>query len=206
MSQKEHTIEPYQIVADASYSSGLSGSELWARFCNGDQLAFAQIYQQNVESLFNFGCKICQDRDLVQDVIQDVFIRLREGNTVVKVQSIRSYLFKCVYHDMLKRIKAQKNRYELDDTMQVEFSIEYKTVSKQIGDARLKFIKKGIEQLTNRQRQAIILFFYEAFNYEEVAEALDLKNAKQARKLIYRAIDRMKPSQVEMQVLYSFLI
>lgn len=44
------------------------------RFKSGDRLAFEEIYSEYVDTLFAYGSKITNNKELIQDSIQDLFI------------------------------------------------------------------------------------------------------------------------------------
>jgi DNA-directed RNA polymerase specialized sigma24 family protein len=46
--------------------------------------------------------------------------------------------------------------------------------------------------LTERQKEAIFLRFYENMEYEQIASLMALKEVKNARTLIYRAIEVLR--------------
>ncbi|MEL7147283.1 MAG: sigma-70 family RNA polymerase sigma factor [Bacteroidota bacterium] len=191
---------------DSVFSSS-SDNENWKKFCAGDEAAFAYIYRKHVQALFNFGYQLNGDRDLTRDIIQDVFIKLRFSKSKVRIKSIKSYLFKCFYNEWIKCAKVSQHRTNLaDERLAVTVSFEDKMVECQIGEERLAYLRKALETLTFRQRQAVTLFFYEGMGYEQIAEAMRLKNAKMARKVLYRAIDRLKPDKAVMDILYTFLL
>lgn len=38
--------------------------------------AFKNIYDQNFQRLFDYGMRLCGDRELVKDAIHDLFVKL----------------------------------------------------------------------------------------------------------------------------------
>ncbi len=179
--------------------------ELWEKFRKGDKTAFTIIYNRNIEHLYNFCFQLSRDKDLSKDIIHDVFLSLRTSNSKTKVRSIKSYLFRCIYTEWLKR----KKRFQLPDmdtTELVSLSIEDKIIQDQEIKNRLEDLKERMLLLTNQQKKSILLFYYEGMTYEEVAEALLLKNAKSARKLIYRALDKLRSKGAESHLFLLFFI
>ncbi|MEP1094669.1 MAG: sigma-70 family RNA polymerase sigma factor [Cyclobacteriaceae bacterium] len=184
----------------------VSDEVLWINFCEGDQGAFAQIYRDYVNDLYNFGFQLSRDEDISKDIIHDVFVKLRFSKSRSKIKSIKSYLFRCIYTEWIKRSKSTSVFSSLSDDFAITLSFEDGMVEKQMGVDRQKYLEKALNELTNKQRRAVMLFFYENMSYSEVAEGMALKNAKSARKLIYRALERIKPDQAAMKILYSFLL
>ena len=165
---------------------------LWKAFCSGDERAFSLIYNQYVQDLFNFGFQLSKNRELTKDIIQDVFIDLRCAKQLREVTSIKSYLFKCFYTEWIRRSKQAARFSPLNDHYSVTMSFEDKLIADQTVLAKQELLKSRLNMLTNKQRKAVMLFYFEGFTYSQLAEALGLKGVKSARKLIYRALTRLK--------------
>ena len=181
-------------------------NQLWQSFRQGDKVAFALIYNTHISHLYNFCYQFSRNEDLTKDIIHDVFLRLRTSKSETKIKSIKSYLFRAVYTEWLKRNKASK-RLESNIPELITFSIEDKIIEDQRIKQRLMALKERLKLLTPQQERGIFLFYHEGMSYDQVAEVLDLKNAKSARKLIYRALDRLRPNKSDKDyfALLSFL-
>lgn len=170
-----------------------SDSEIWQSFTRGDESAFAHIYGLQVNALFNFGRQFTDDSELVKDVIQDLFVRLRSNTGSKKIISIKSYLFKCLYRDLIKRIEKERLFVgEVDGDFGISFSREHNLIEEQIDELRKRALIDSLNKLTVKQRQALLLFYYEGFTYAEVADIFEMEKTKSARKLVYRSIDKLK--------------
>ena len=49
---------------------------LWLQFKNGDRDAFAALYQKFIIPLIAYGTRLCPDRELLKDQIQELFVEL----------------------------------------------------------------------------------------------------------------------------------
>ena len=45
-------------------------------FQSGDVNAFSRLYDMHINLLFNYGCKLTTDKELLKDCIHDVFVKL----------------------------------------------------------------------------------------------------------------------------------
>lgn len=186
-----------------------SDQEIWNMFKNNNELAFTHIYSNYVNRLYNFGCQFTSDKELVKDNIQDLFIRLRMSEKKIQVLSIKSYLYKCLYRQLIKKIKSQKitsNINNENDVFEISISIEQRIINTQLDDLKKSSIKKALNELSTKQRQAILLYYYEGMTYEELAQIFQLKSTKSARKLIYRSIDSIRNSVWLKSVEFFFFI
>jgi RNA polymerase sigma-70 factor (ECF subfamily) len=63
-------------------------------------------------------------------------------------------------------------------------------------------LSKSLNKLTPRQREAVMHFFYEGYTYKEVAEMMELKQVKYARKLIYRALESLRKDLPDIKAIF----
>ena len=65
---------------------------LWNDFRSGSKEAFEYMYRKYVGILYNYGFKICQDKMLTKDAIQEVFLSLLSKYDKVSISnSIKIY-------------------------------------------------------------------------------------------------------------------
>lgn len=151
-------------------------SKLWQSFKSGDRDSFATVYVENVEALFNYGRQIVNNQDLVEDVIQDLFVDLWQGREkLTNVNSVRAYLLKSLRY---KLIKERKKGLQLlsDDrsAFLLDFSIESKLIIEEGNREILECLKENVNRLTFQQREVIFHIIYHDLNYAETAAIMDL--------------------------------
>ncbi|RZS95103.1 RNA polymerase sigma factor [Cecembia calidifontis] len=175
-----------------------SDIEIWEAFDHGDELAFNYLYRTFVPILFRYGIQLAKEEALVQDSIQNIFIYLRsKRGSLSKVNSIKAYLIKSLNRELLNKIsKSKRVEYKDIDDLKDSFLIDVSCESKMIEFESSKETKKKLEvalnQLTPKQRLAILLLYEEGLNYQQIAEILEFKEVKSARKLVYRALNNLK--------------
>lgn len=185
-------------TALSSTSKIKNDKEAWQALKKGEEAAFSYIYNKYVDDLFNYGCQINHDKELVKDAIQDVFIELnRCRKRLSDVDAVKAYLYVSLRRELMRKLKRERKHphhplREDDKGFEVEISPESNLINNQLAEERAKRFETVINGLSTRQRQAIIYYYYEGFTYREMARLLDLKTSKSARKLLYRAIDTLK--------------
>ncbi|MFC3415423.1 RNA polymerase sigma factor [Algoriphagus hitonicola] len=175
-----------------------SDLDIWNAFNNGDENAFNYIYRMYVAILFKYGCQMYKDQNHVQDCIQNIFIDLRRkrGN-LSEVQSIKSYLFKILYRELIRKTKKEietvnHSLEKMSQSFSIEFSQETKIIDLENQEEKSYRIQTALNKLTCRQRQAILLLYEEGMSYKEIMVAMELNEVKSARKVIYRALATLK--------------
>jgi RNA polymerase sigma factor (sigma-70 family) len=173
---------------------------VWKAFRRGNERAFDSIYDTHFSKLYNYGVRICQDKDLVKDCIQNLFVELwQKREHLSEVKSVKFYLFKSLRRKLIKELTSQnkyihENNIEENYTFEVSFSHEFLLITYQIAQENQERLLKAFESLTQRQKEAVFLRFYENMDYEQIAAILSMKEVKYARTLVYRALDVLKAS------------
>jgi RNA polymerase sigma factor (sigma-70 family) len=167
----------------------------WCLFKAGDKDAFSRIYHQHVNVLLKYGYKIHNNRSLVEDCVQDLFIELWKTRTNLSdTTSVKFYLFQAVRYKILRKIN-EESRIELlalEDCDRLSlWHIENDLIEFEIQSQQMSQLKESINALPPRQREAINLRFYNNFSNEEVAQIMDV-NYKSACRFIYLAIKKLK--------------
>ena len=169
---------------------------LWTRFRDGDEEAFASIYDRYVVSLYHYGERLCADHTLIEDSIHDLFVDLsRHRKTAPELSSLKFYLFKGFKNRLIKNIQ-KKNKLahaRIDDGFEFEmvFSFESELIAAQISEEQRIMLYRAIDRLSPRQKEALTLRFFDALSYPEIASLMTLP-VKSVYMLIYRAIDWLK--------------
>ena len=170
-----------------------SDREIWLEFKKGSEVAFNHIYRKHTPDLYNFAYQFTHNKDIIKDSIQNVYIDIRRRREKLsEVNSIKGYLYKAIYREMVKKLEKERRYISEEEINENLFNIELSFEDKLIGDEITKELKEKLEkilnQLTSKQKEALLLFYKEGLSYKEVAEIMGLKNSKSARKLIYRAL------------------
>lgn len=169
---------------------------VWRHFRNGDPTALARIFNENYESLYGYGKKLASDEELVKDCVQNLFLKMwltREKLTAIK--SVRPYLLKSLRRHIGDQIMS-RNRKKIfherfTDEFEVTFSHEDFLIALQTTQEQSDALVRCLNHLPARQREAIFLRFYEALEYEKIAEVMNL-NIQSVRNLIYQSLKSIK--------------
>lgn len=181
-----------------SESPAPSDGELWAAFKKGDPEAFRLLYSTYFPVLFNYGGQFTQDREVVKDLIQDLFIDLNERKEhLADVQNIKFYLFKSLKTrilGMLKKAHLPNFPSFLHHVAPfgVSVSAESDWIDAEAGQAKAAALQKAYGQLTDRQREVLMYHFFEGLSYAQITDLMGFSKEEHARKLVYRAVCKLR--------------
>lgn len=168
---------------------------IWLNFQAGDKVAYSSLYDAYFKQLYRYGLKISADANLVQDSIQELFIKLwRTRENLGQPVSTKSYLFESLRRTILKELarKHYKVQATLPDDYHFEVCLphEFRLIDLQMTEERMLHLEKALQKLTRRQRDAIHLKFYGQLSYEEIAEIMEL-NVRSVYNLISKALEAL---------------
>jgi len=80
----------------------------------GNQKVFEQIYTGYYEELCVYLLGYCQDREIVEDVVQDMFVKfwIKRSRLNIKT-SIKGYLYKSSYYMLMNQYRSLKKKNKM---------------------------------------------------------------------------------------------
>jgi len=145
--------------------------------CFDDMQAYKQLFLLFYPSLLSFAVSMIKSKELSEEIVSDVFIKIWEKrHQLDKVENLSYYLFTAVKNRCLNELKDQKNRETIEiNDVAIEFkSLYYDPEQKLISEEMISKIQKAIRELPPRCRLIFKLVKEEGFRYKEVAELLQL--------------------------------
>lgn len=163
---------------------------IWKNFKGGDRDAFKTIYNEFIDALYSYGSRITNDKDLVKDSIQDLFLDIYTyGSTLRQPELLEFYLYKSLKRQIIRKL-LEKNKYTSDtemlDNFTLKFSIEDE-VFDETTDSQLKKLQEIITGLDKSKRELLFLKFNSGLTYNEIGKLLDIKS-NTAKKQVYRIL------------------
>ncbi len=140
--------------------------------------AFEQIYRDHFTMLLSYGKRISNDPELVEDAIQDVYVELwKRRENLKSLHTIKFYLFRVLRNRLYNLRQAdlplvpEDDEDNPEDKFQELYSpaIEASLIEEEVTSLQNARLKKALEELPGRQREAIMLAFYDEFTTEEIA-------------------------------------
>lgn len=176
---------------------GLEDDYIWDSFKRGNERSLKFLYDEHYEFLFHYGYKFTNDRNQIEEAIQSLFIKMwKNHSNLNKPASIRHYLLKAFRRILIAALQAgsrlaSRQRSFEDIPFYLTPPHDENIIRQEEINEQHIVLKTRIGTLTNRQREAIYLRFYQELSFEEIAVVLKM-NIGGVYKLIYRAIDRLR--------------
>ncbi len=101
----------------------LSDEELLLRLSDGDQYAFAEIYDRYWKILFQIAYARIQDQQGTEDVIHEVFASLWKNRKSSKIISLQSYLSSAVKYTIFAQIRKKMQLQNYQKTISNNYGV-----------------------------------------------------------------------------------
>jgi len=141
-----------------------------------DKSILEAIFKTHYSSLCKTAYRILRDKDLAEDIVQDVFCQFWQKNQTIALQdSLLAYLHKSVINQSLNNLRGQKNRNSRETNFGNAF-YEEKNYTEELlllKDLKIK-IDRVIDLLPPACRMVFVLSRYENLKYKEIASQLNI--------------------------------
>lgn len=172
-----------------------SDERLWESCLLGDKEAFRELYCRFYALLRNYGIKLLPDRNLVEDCVQDVFIKLIQNHaTLSPTANVKGYLLKALRNKLYDTI--EKNR-KMEDISLYEEAFVTDELFAQIAlddseeDERVRHLMKAFVNLSSQQKEIIYLYYVNELKHDEIAEILGI-NYQSSKNLLSRSLAKLR--------------
>ena len=169
---------------------------LWKSFKEGHKDAFQQLYHQHFNSLYEYGCRLSTDIELVRDAIHDLFLKIWNNRlSLGNVAAVRSYLLVSlrgvIYNQLRRGARMAMGAEEEESPFQLVFSVESEYIRKETVSLQTRQLLDAMNQLSPRQKEVIWLRYMEELDYDEVAAIMGI-TVKATYKLSARGLDTLR--------------
>jgi len=143
-----------------------SDEDLLRAFRDGDDRAYARLYDRYRRPLFLFAARMLGDGEAACDLVQDVFLTLLERRGDLRdVRSVRAWLFVVARNRCLTGLRQRRTRSRLDQAVAGEAA----GAPGPAEDEEALLVRRALAELPDEQREVLILREYEDLSYREIA-------------------------------------
>lgn len=168
----------------------MSDEDLYLSLQKGKALgkaAFEELYERFSTKIFTYCSKMLNNREIAEDVFQDIFVNFYESSKKYdEMTNVSGFLIKIARNLCInERQRKAHSMTSLENLIVPVYDEPYdKSELKEILDT-------AIEALPKKYREALILKEYVGFQYNEIAEALDMSMST-VKTRIYRAKNKLR--------------
>jgi RNA polymerase sigma-70 factor (ECF subfamily) len=136
--------------------------------------SFRQLFDCMFEPLCRFLAYYTTDRMMIEEVVQEIFIKLWEDRDILQIESVKTYLYTSARNRMLNAIRDEKRRNTLlEQWVQHEMEKRYGEECFDI-DEFSNLIQSAIDTLPDKCRNIFNLSKKEMLTYKQIAGRLEI--------------------------------
>ena len=173
-------------------------------FKEGNTNAFRVLFTKYKKPMINFCYKFCGDKQMAEELSQEVFIRVYKAAPSYKPDAkFSTWIYRIATNLCLNELRRKKHSYETEsidqgvpsDTGYIEREFEDTTTTdpnEHLEEReRDTIIRESIRKLPKKQRAAILLRVSKGFSYQEIGKHLNSSESG-VKSLIHRGRQNLK--------------
>ncbi len=162
-----------------------------------DEKALGYLFSTHYNKLYRNGLRWSLDNELCQECIQLVFKDLWQyRRTLSEIDSFEAYLMASLRRRIAKEIQKQKpfERLDLESLDQRQLpteSYEEILILQETNTATKAQIQKALNELSPRQKEIVVLKYFEELTYTQISERTGLQ-VDTLYKILHEALKKLK--------------
>lgn len=163
----------------------------------GDHSAFSELVKRYERPLFNVALRTLQDREEARDATQGAFVKAwLHLDQFDRSRRFFSWIYRIALNEALNRVRARRSAEPLDERLvDGGASPEEQAVARE----RSEQLERAMAQLSDRQREVIVLRHWLQLSYDEMGDVLQLP-ARTVKSRLFSARTRLGAILREMGV------
>ena len=165
----------------------------------GDLQRASVLFDRYHKRIFNFLWRMTMDRDVAEDLTQNVFLRMIKYRNSFKVENrFMPWLYQMARNIFSDHYQAHKNRSSsfVDIDKMSETMVDMENSDEQ--EDRERLLHRSMSLLSEDQRELLVLTRFQQMKYEEVALVMDTSVANIKVK-VHRAIAKLREHYFELE-------
>jgi RNA polymerase sigma-70 factor, ECF subfamily len=180
-----------------------SDLELMLRVSRGDAESFDALLHRYRAPVVNYCARLLRDRDLAEDVAQEVFLRVYQARERYQPEAkFTTWLYRIATNLALNTIRDRREeprRTEIARSGEPEGESQMARLpdsrpsaeQKLMVQDRERLIREAVEALPENQRAAVILHKYQEVDYRQIAAILEVSESA-VKSLLFRAYESLR--------------
>lgn len=142
----------------------------------GNQLAFSIVYKRYVEQVFSLSFKYLCDRQLAEDAVQNLFLKLWTNRDKIDASKpLNRYLFTILKNDLLNTLRDAKNDvFVVEACLSMLINLESESSTEQFDQEQIDMLRKAVDTLSPQRRKIFEMKLTGKYSNQEIADSLDL--------------------------------
>ncbi|MBB5440266.1 RNA polymerase sigma-70 factor (ECF subfamily) [Pedobacter sp. AK017] len=178
---------------------------LWNGSLAGRRKNYSALHVELYPKLFMYASKMLHDDDLVDDLLQDLFVKFWENRGKIgPIKNVEAYFYRSTRSMVLNHIRLKKHRDSKLIHMSAPehvFSTEDIIISNESNSLTKELVLSALNRLPAKQREILNMRFYDELSYPQIAKVLGIRYQSVINH-VYRAVQSLRQAS-ELSALYA---
>lgn len=143
-------------------------NKIMTRLTEGDESAFAELYQATAKGVYSFLSVFTGDCFLAEDITQETFIKVKLGIAKYRKGSNPMAWILTIAKNTALNVIVKRNR---ESELKEESIISDGMMEKSVIERGL--VEEGLKQLNNEEKQIVVLYAVSGLKHREIAALLN---------------------------------
>lgn len=153
----------------------LSDEILLIRLRTGDEVAFREIYQRYWKKLYSIARHKIESRDAVEELVQDIFLKVWERRSTLRIDRLDAYLFTAVRYATINHIKSKLVQEKYVDHAYFQATDAVYTTDEEMDlNELIQAVERQLNELPEKTRQIFRLNRMEYQSVREISSQLNV--------------------------------
>ncbi|MEM9858162.1 MAG: RNA polymerase sigma factor [Bacteroidota bacterium] len=177
----------------------ISDETLMEQVRSGNLRRAAELFDRYNKPIYNFFVRLTLDRDLSNDLTQNVFLRMLKYRKTYQIgKPFKAWIYQMARNIHADHYRKNKARFsDVQDINQVDTQLAG-FEDRIVQDEREKLLYVSLFKLSAEQREILILTRFQQMKHEEVATVMDISVAN-VKVRVHRAMHKLKETYLELE-------
>jgi RNA polymerase sigma-70 factor (ECF subfamily) len=154
----------------------VTSEDLLGRVAQGDQQAFAELYDRTASRVFGLVKRLLRDHAQSEEVTQEIFLEIWQTATRYEPGKggAMAWMLTMTHRRAVDRVRASQSSRDRDTRIGIrDFAPEFDSVAENVEiTIESERVKEAMKRLTELQRQAVQLAYFGGYSHSEVSQML----------------------------------
>jgi len=152
-----------------------SDDKLMQRLREGDKQAFIEIYEKFWYKIFLIAYQRLRKKELAQELVQNLFLKIWEKRSSLQIRNIESYLFVSIRHAIIDHINAELLATHYNEYCSIFSAVKEETTERMVAfDEVSNALEEGLNMLPEKSQQVFRLSRLNNWPIDKIARHLAL--------------------------------
>lgn len=149
------------------------------------------VYRMYMNDVYRYLRSLCSDRQEAEDLVQETFYRAYLYLENCKDDKVKPWLFRVAYNAFIDVKRKERRKVTKEDDYFNRLSDTETPESKLLRQEQINELERSVTLLPEQQRQALLLYDFHQFSYQEAADIMEIR-LSHFKILLFRARQKLR--------------